>query len=266
MTKAVSKHTIPRRRLLVGVTDAFEDDIQIARDYGIGAEIQHLSMPPYLGRVDAQLIDNTKQLIEDLTGAIGFHGYFMDTSHVSPDPSVVALCRERYIESLETANALGARYVVYHTQYNTQLRLPEYPEMFHDASLTFWPEIVQRAAGMDLTIYLENMFDTDPRPAARVAEAIDSPNFKLCLDVAHAVIHSDEPLDHWINICKPHLGHIHINDCDGTHDLHLNLGEGTLDLDYALHRLENLDLDLTYTLEIRGGCRSSLDYLGLSPL
>ena len=265
MSSATTK-SIPASKILAGAAASeIEEDIACAKEFGFGVEIQHLAMPPWLGRDWREEADRLKAMLADVEGPIGLHGHFMDTIHVSPDPDVRDLATKRYRESMDMAEAIGAEFIVFHTQYNTALRLPDYPEIFHQSSLRYWPEIADEAGGRGIMLYLENMFDVDPEPSGRLARELDHPAFRLCLDVAHAKIHSDVPISKWIAEYGDYLGHIHINDCDGENDLHQELGEGILDLRAAIDQLIDTGLDLTYTLETRTSGRVSAAYLGIEP-
>lgn len=81
-----------------------------------------------------------------------------------------------------------------------------------------------------LSIYIENMFDTDPQLLARLGEAMkEHTNFGICLDYAHAQVFGDEKeLENWVVSLAPYVRHIHINDNDFTKDLHLAVGNGKI--------------------------------------
>lgn len=257
---------LERGRLLVGATNDIDRDLACAKTYGFGIELQQFSMPPLLGtpwRAEAE------RLLPDLhtvRGRIGLHGPFIDTVHASPDPAIQQLCRDKYVESFELAAYLGAQYVVLHSQFNTMLRLPDYPRFYHDASIAFWPGVIEEAVDRGLTIYVENMFDISPTPMANVVAALNHPAFRVCLDVSHAIIHSDLPFSAWIDELGPYVGHIHINDCDGVYDLHLPLGDGSLDLRDAISRIESKGCAPTYTLETHASAEESAAFLGIAPL
>lgn len=257
---------IPRERVLVGAAGDVDDDFAAAREFGLGVEVQHFSMPPFLGRDWRPEAERILPILQTLRGRMGLHGAFIDTVHTSPDPGVRALTKDRYIESFELAAFLGARFVVIHSQFNTALRLPEYARSYHAASLAFWPEVIEEAMERGLTIYMENMFDTDPGPIAGVVAAINHPALRVCLDVAHVEIFSALPLTSWIDALGPYIGHVHINDCDGVLDQHLALGDGVLPLRDAIERIESVGLAPTYTLETHTGARASAAFLGFDPL
>ena len=79
-----------------------------------------------------------------------------------------------------------------------------------------------------IRIYLENMFDATPDVLVQISERLkDYPNYGVCFDYAHAVIYGF-PVAIWIRQLAPYMKHIHINDNDLKHDLHLALGTGKI--------------------------------------
>lgn len=255
---------LPRDRILVAVTDPAGRNLRYARDYGIGVEMQVFSMPEVLSTDFRHLLKRMASRLALVKGPIGYHGAFVDTVHYSPDREVMRTARMRYLQSMDLAESLGARYVLFHSQYNPLIRLRTYPEIYHGQSLLFWPDMIDEAARRGLTIYVENMFDDSPGPLRRLADAVDSPCLKLCLDVSHCALHSNLDVEDWIAAFGPHLRHVHLNDCKDTYDDHLGLGQGVLDLPRIIRTLKQTRLPLTYALETNEHTRVSLQYLGLT--
>ncbi len=258
-----SKPLLPRNRLMVAVALGYEYELRCARDYGVGVEIQTFGFPQYLSVDTTKLLEKIAQHTSRIKGPIGFHGPFIDTIHHSPDAEIREVSRLRYLSAFDMAEAVGAKYVLFHSQFNPVIRVPVYKKSYHELSLRFWPELIEEAEQRKLPIYIENMFEDTPEPARKVADAINSPYFKLCLDVAHACIHSSMDLSEWIAICGHHLRHVHINDCMGTMDDHLGLGQGVLDIEGALALLKKTKLPLTYVLETHKNTVASMRYLGI---
>ena len=259
-----SRPAIPRNRLMVAVALDHPHELRCAAQYGVGAEIQTFGFPKYLEKDETKLLQKFVAQVDKLHGPIGCHGPFIDTIHHSPDPDIREICRIRYLRAFDVAEALGAQYVLFHSQFNPIVRVPIYKKAYHENSLRFWPEIIEEAEKRRIPIYIENMFDDSPVPARMVADAIGSPYFKLCLDVAHAVIHSTLDISEWIDGCGEHLRHVHVNDCMGGMDDHLGLGQGVLDLPRAFALLKKVKAPLTYALETGKHTAASMEYLGMS--
>lgn len=254
---------IPRRRLMVAIALDYEHELRCASAYDVGAEVQTFGFPNYLEKGSGKLLQKMIKQVARLRGPIGCHGPFIDTIHHSPDPDIREVCRIRYLRAFDVAEALGARYILFHSQFNPIIRVPVYKKVYHENSLRFWPEMIEEAERRDIPIYIENMFDDSPVPARMLADAFDSPYFKLCLDVAHAEIHSTLDIAEWIDGCGDHLRHVHLNDCMGSMDDHLGLGEGVLDLPRALGLLKKTKIPLTYALETGKHTAASMKYLGI---
>ncbi len=256
---------IPRQRVLAAVNERPEEEIAAAIEYGMGAEVQAFAMPHVLTGDYRPLLQRVATLMDSVTGPKGAHGPFIDTIHCSPDPEVRALAKRRYLEAFDIAQTLGAAYVIFHSQYNEMIKIPTYPDIYHNCSMAFWPDIVNEAERRGLCILMENMFDADPRPMRRVAEALRSPRFGFCLDIAHVALHSARPIGEWIDVLGECLRHVHLNDSRGAFDDHLGLGQGTLDIKGAIGQLAATGLPLTFTLETNDHPRLSLAFLGLEP-
>ncbi len=253
----------PQDDLMVAINLAMDHEVACARDYGLGAEVQVLGLPDVLGSDFAPLLARIKGVTAGLSGPIGFHGPFIDLAHYSADPEIRDVCRKRYHQAFDFAEELGACYVLFHSQYNPIIRVPKYRQMYHEGNLTFWPEFIERAEALGIPIYLENMFDDSPGPVCDIVRALASPSLKLCLDIAHAVIFSDNSVAEWIDAYGEDLAHIHINDCHGDSDDHLGLGMGSLDLAGAFALLRATGRPLRYVLETGEYTETSLQYLGV---
>jgi len=248
---------------MVAVGRGVDHELRAAREYGLGAEVQTFAHPQVLSADYAPLVRRMAKRLAKLEGFIGCHGPFIDTTHFSYDPWIMEASRRRYLQAMDIAEALGARFVLFHSQYNPLIKIPSYPSIYHEQSLLFWPEAIAEAERRKLPIYLENMFDDTPEPLARLLDALDSPWLKLCLDPAHARLHSELPLSAWVARFAPHLAHVHLSDCHGTFDDHSPLGQGCVDLRELFGRIGKLGGALTYALETGAGTRASLRYLGI---
>jgi sugar phosphate isomerase/epimerase len=260
---STTESLVPRETVLVAIAHDLDHELGCIRDYDVGAEVQTFSFPGALASDYTEDLHRMAEHMRSVKGPVGCHGAFIDTCHYSPDPEIRKVSHMRYMQSLDIAETLGAEYVLFHSQYNTMLKLEAFPDMYHEGSMAFWPEFVAEAAGRNITVYVENMFDETPVAMRRLADAIDSPFFKLCLDVAHSQIHGSLPVEEWIAGYGPHLRHVHINDCRGVNDDHLGLGQGSLDLHSALKHLRETGLSPTFALETNKHSEASLKYLGL---
>src|SRR5262249_16791084 len=112
-----------------------------------------------------------------------------------------------------------------------------------------------------------NMWEFEPAIIGDVLTAVNHPSLRACLDVGHARISSDIPLDGWLATLGPFIIHTHLNNNDGRQDAHagLHAPAGVIDYYAALDRLRALPAAPTMTLEMDSveDMRASLDYFHL---
>ena len=255
---------VPRTRILVAVTRHEDYELRCARDYGVGAEVQTFSWPGRLQGDYKAAVQRMARRVARLKGPIGCHGPFLDTTHCSQDPEIRKVVRMRYLQGLDIAEILGARYMVLHSQYNPIIKVKGYADIYHNESMAFWPEILEEAKRRGVSLYLENMFDDSPEPLRRLLAEVGPAGARLCLDVAHAHVFSGLDLSEWVDAFKPYLAHIHLNDCNGEYDDHLGVGQGALDWTDVFGLLKTVKQPLTCALETGRHTAASLRYLGLS--
>lgn len=155
------------------------------------------------------------------------HGAFLDICINSQDPGIFAVSDLRVHQSMEIAQRMGLKAVIFHTNYIVNFRLKSYVNTWLDLNEAYWRKILEEFP--EQMIYMENMFDDAPVMLTRLAERMsDEPRFAVCLDIAHAMI-SGTALENWFTSLKPYVSHLHINDNDGIEDLHLAVGSGILD-------------------------------------
>ncbi len=214
-------------RLLLGTyhyTDITKH-YELAQKHGLGLEIQVYGYDTDL--LDSQwrgVVAEHKALLRDFEGEIAIHGAFLDLSPASSDQRVVALTRERYTLNLDIAAELGARNVVFHTDFIPVVRKPTYRPEWTKRQTAFWGPMVEEAAKRDLVIALENMWEPNPDIIGDVLDRVDSPHLSACLDVGHVYLFSDYlPLEAWVERLSHRLVHCHMNNHRGFCDEHLPL-------------------------------------------
>lgn len=154
------------------------------------------------------------------------HGAFFDIVINSMDTRIREASKYRIEQSVEIAEKMGLRGVVFHTNYITGFRSKSYRESWVMENVEFWKNICEVHPKMN--IYLENMFDESPELLKKVAELlVDVPNFGVCLDIAHARL-SEKSVDEFVTELSSYVRHIHINDNDGFSDLHQAVGDGVI--------------------------------------
>jgi len=247
---------------------------ELAQAHGAGLELQVYGYDTdLLDHGWRQVLDQHKVLLKNFEGEIAIHGAFLDMSPASADKRVVALTRERFMLNLDIAAELGARTVVFHTQFLPQVYRPviggpDYRVRWTRGQVEFWGTMVEEAAKRELVIALENMWEPNASIIGDVLDQVDSPHLGACLDVGHVYLFSDYlPLKMWIDQLSHRLVHCHLNNHKGTFDEHLALDLPGGVIDYkrdVLPLLRALPNPPTLVLEIDEieYLESSLRYLG----
>lgn len=216
----------------------------ICQRTGWGVEIQAFSNPDYPVRDPNGVAEHQSKYKSVAPRSL--HGPFGDLSPGSCDRLIRQVTRERFAFAYECALILGANQVVLHHGYvpgtNTYggwLR----------RSTEFWVSFLA-AKDPQITFYLENLLESDPKLIGEVVGQINHPNLKICLDVGHAFCHGKIPLERWIEELGGLIGYVHLHDNDGDQDDHLALGEGRIPLDQICYTLERLAPEATWALEV----------------
>jgi sugar phosphate isomerase/epimerase len=215
-----------------------------------GLELQAFADPATLdGHLEHVLAEHHRALA-GFPGMLGVHGAFYDLSSASMDTAILGITRRRYEQNLWIAAELNARYVVFHINYPNSLKVPNMRPSWHRRQVAFWASLVEDAGRLGVTMLLENSAETDPSLLADILAEIGSPWLRACLDVAHATLYSEVPLDEWVAAFEPYLYSCHLNNHDGKLDLHWPLCTGVINYRQVLPRLQGLAKPPLLTLEM----------------
>lgn len=213
--------------LIVSKVERIQEYKQIADEYHLGFELNDFYVPSVLDDPSKQ-----QELIE-MYQCVGLpenstmHGAFLDVVLFSEDPQIRRISELRMSQSMDIAQRVGVKGVVFHTNSNPVLSGDYYDCRVVDMVSEYVAHLLETYPGID--IYLENMFDANPDILARIAKELRTyPEFGICLDYAHAVISGTE-VGVWVDALAEFVRHIHINDNDLKRDLHLAVGDGDID-------------------------------------
>jgi sugar phosphate isomerase/epimerase len=183
----------------------------------------------------APLVAQARTALDGYAGRLGIHGPYDGLSIASTDPAVQQFVAGRYLRALEFAAALGATHMVIHSPF----LFFGHPQVAHspenglaqelEAAHQTLARVLAVASGLGLTLVIENICDTNPAPLLELVRSFDSPWVRLGLDVGH--VHLMQRIggptpDAWVRQAGSLLGHLHLQDNDGTYDYHWNPGQG----------------------------------------
>ena len=215
-----------KQLLIIPDRNRIDDDISLAKQYSAGYEYNDFYHPAVLD--DEGLLE---EIIKGYANACRpelctMHGAFYDVIPFSPDERIREISLKRIEQSITVAQRIGARAVIFHTNYNPFLNSEAYVKDWLAKNEVIWAEILEKHS--DINIYLENMFDTTPDMMEALSERLCRyDNYGVCLDYAHAALSKVAP-EEWAKRLGRYVKHVHINDNDLVSDLHLAWGDGKI--------------------------------------
>ncbi|MCD8364668.1 MAG: sugar phosphate isomerase/epimerase [Clostridiales bacterium] len=185
------------------------------------------------------------------------HGPFLDITVHSDDRLIRQASDDRIRQVCEIALRLQVKGIILHTNIIPNFYDPSYRQGWVDRNEAYMTTLLEDYP--DLSVYMENMFDEEPDCLLALAERMAGERFGICLDLAHANL-SKAGIDAWEEACAPYISHYHINDNDGRMDLHLPVGDGSIDWKRVIPRMRK---DIPVLLEVSSleKYKKSLAYL-----
>lgn len=243
----------------------FDACVALARERELGIELMAFSYPDLLDGDWQRAVDEARPLLATVPGRITLHGPYMDMAPGSPDRRINQVCIERYQHTIRIAQDVGAEIIVFHANFIAALKNATYRHDWQKRNIAFWSHMAQYACQHDVVIAVENMWEFDPDIIGDVLKAVNHENLRACLDVGHAYLFSDVPLQTWTAALEPYIVHLHINNNDDVTDTHQALPDGALNYRQIMPQLRALPGHPSMTLEMETieEMRRSLDLLDL---
>ena len=213
-----------------------------------------------LARTQAALLQHHK-------GRVGVHAPFWNLHLDALDPQVRRVTQQRYLQGLAFAEEVGGQWLVLHSPfYFWGHTLAQHRQTLAQeialAQLTLEP-VLERAAEVAVTLVIETMLDRDPTPLLALVASFDSPLVRLSVDTGHVHMnaqHGGLSAQGWLSQTgqsqpaqsqpTPLLGHVHLQDNDGSADEHLAPGAGTVHWPGVLRSLRATTTDPYLILEV----------------
>ncbi|MBR4983620.1 MAG: TIM barrel protein [Lachnospiraceae bacterium] len=237
-----SIYIIPKR-------DNIEESLRLSREYNACFEYNDFFLPSILDDEEKkkELIAFYKSLPRNRNNDT-LHGAFLDVTLHSSDAKIREVSELRVRQSMDIAKELGIRGVVFHTNMIANFKNQSYMDNWLKANAVFYRKIL--AEYPEIYVFVENMFDYTPEMLLELAQELkEEPYFGVCLDYAHASI-SKVPAKKWLEVLKPYIKHMHINDNDLKNDMHAIVGRGSIDYkEYTNLMIHNL-MDVSVLVEV----------------
>lgn len=205
-----------------------EESLDLAKEYGASFEYDDFFDPSvYEDESECERRIKAYTLLGRDTSRDTLHGVFYDIVANSKDSVISNRSIELMDKSMQIADRLGCKGVVFHTGIVAGLNTEGYINGWVEDMSEILPKLVHNYP--NLTIYIENTFEKDYRPLTKLMKKCEqNKNIKICLDYAHAVL-TPTPVEEWVLNLSECTHHVHINDNDLVADLHEVPGEGEID-------------------------------------
>lgn len=225
---------------LAMIMDINKLDIQSLIDMNVGIECQ--SFPQHiLDDGYEHIIQMYKEKLVNFNDIISLHGSSFDLNPGSTDKKILEVTKYRYLESINIAKEIGAKYVIFHSQLNPLISVKRIRRLKLDNQIKFWTELLEEIKDIDITILIENEYDDDYEELLYILKEVDSDKVKMCLDTGHVLAYSKVGLRKWILEMKDYIGYVHLHFNDTTCDSHDAPNEEELELFKMLIKEANIN-------------------------
>lgn len=242
------------------VHPSFSEFVDFAREQGCNLEVATLAYANVFDTDWPRVMDEQRQMIGGLEGKISFHGVFQDLLVHSSDRKIAEVSRERILSSLKAAEVFNATQVVFHGNFNPFVRDEYYKKNWVERNASFWSEVLEKH---EVTILLENTWESSSDMFRRLLDRINSPRFRICFDIGHANVYSKVPIREWFAEIGREITYIHISDNSGEKDQHLGIGQGKINWQEFTDIVEENRVNPEIVLELTTleSTKQSLKYL-----
>lgn len=238
------------------------DSIEISSKYNTCFEYNDFYFPDILDNsIELRRIINFYKSLGFMPKGNTMHGAFFDVLIFSADERIRKISEYRIDQSIEIANELDAKAVIFHTNYMPTFYNESYRKSWVEINALFWSEKCLKHP--EINILIENMFDITPELLSKLAENLKNiKNCGVCFDYAHASL-SDVSPEEWAKSLSRFTKHIHINDNDLNSDLHQPVGDGKINWGNYKKIYKEFFSDCSVLIETTGKERilKSFDYI-----
>lgn len=191
------------------------------------------------------------------------HAPFTDVNIAATDPYMREVILQRLETTIKWASTLEARALVFHPGNSTAAERfsQETPWVLNLLSVK---RLLRFAEEYGVKAMIENVPEPFPyvmksvEDFERFYEEVDK-DVEMVLDVAHANIRGE--IFSFIRRLGNRIGHVHVSDNDGSADMHLQVGKGTIDWDDVVSALKESSYGGWITIESYDGVAESLRIL-----
>jgi len=241
------------KRPKIGVSvQIFWDYNKLDLDYAINHSVNDLGFecveilcqnPMYGGWGTSKAKETTrkiKDILSTLDAEVSIHAPYHDLNIASWNVRISEETVRQINESIDVATKLNSEIVVAHSGYMSSRKYRK--DKTFDIMLQNFAKIAKHAEDSGVTLCMENIaskpkaLGTHIADIKRIFNTVNSKNFKLCLDAAHANTTGLKPKEFAVRL-KEYVRHVHLSDNTGNNE-HLPVGMGNINFKDFLYALK----------------------------
>lgn len=221
-----------------------ENGIKLAKDNGLGLELNHTCISENLDNLD-KLIQDVKKDIKDVNKLI-LHGPFTEIHPASIDHRFKEEALKRLDEAYVVAKAFDIKKMVLHNGWIPFIYFKEYQRV---RGKEFFLEYMKEK---EIALAIENVLEDEPYMMKDMLSDINDERIGICLDIGHLNVASSIDVITWIDVLGKYIKHFHLHNNFKDKDSHNSINEGSMDILKVLDKISNTcSSDVTYTIESR---------------
>lgn len=196
-------------------------------------------------------IKTLKETAKSYNLTYSLHAPFADVNIASPIKSLLNASIKRVKQSIEHANDLGAKLLVFHPGALTGIS-QFYPGAQWKQNIASIQEIYATAEDYGVNVAIENLpgkywfLMNSPEQFAKFYRETNLP-LGIVMDLGHA--HLEGLIKPFFNQLADKIVHIHASDNDGTDDQHNGVGDGNIDYTWLAETLKKIRYDKSVIVE-----------------
>jgi len=189
--------------------------------------------------------NETKKQIKDVLSTIdvdvSLHAPYHDLNIATLNWGIRKEVIRQLKECINTAHFLDSEIVVTHPGYVASRKYKR--NAAFNLMIKGFREITKVAEDLSVAVCMENIASKPKAMGVHIPEileiynTINSENFKICLDVAHANTTGLKP-EHYAKELRECIGHVHLSDNTGS-DAHMPIGTGNIEFESLLRNLKS---------------------------
>jgi len=224
----------------------FFDFLDFANKHGFNLELGTFAYAYTLDHNWRRVVEGHRRALSTFKGRVSLHGVFQDICLHSSDEKIARVSKQRILRNMEIAQILGAKYVVFHANFNPFVYGELYRSNWVSRNVSFWKEVLNK---YEATVLLENFWEPSPEIFTVLLREVNMPRLKVCLDTGHINAFSKVSFEEWAKGLEGQIPYMHFSDNMGTSDQHLTIGCGSINWKSITAVLEEHELNPEVALE-----------------